>query len=440
MSKSVPHNTFAEREKAFLENAILRDGLENVVTGLGTDKDKNTHNQWVRSGLNRDHDALITRYRECWVAQKVCNILPQDMTREWRRCSTPEATELDEEFNIRNLFREAYTWARVFGTAAIILDLRGTGRADTPLNLNRLKPGCIRSLQVVDRTRLMPTGTVEMDPMDPEYGYPQHYVLGGSTLQIHRSRILRFEGTPLTRYENWRNQWYSDSSLIPLANTIDNFHVAANAAAALVHEANADVVTIQGLQNLLTHPAGEAAIMKRFRVMKQLKSNHNVLLLDDTEDYTTKTIALNGVKDLIWEYLRIIAAAVGIPATRFLSASPDGMNATGESDLNNYIDLLRGMQHAVFDHRLKTIDRILAAHAGIEEYTYQWKCAFPESALQKEERRNTLADSLNKLVTGRVITAEAAIRIMKEEHTYGDIDLGAAPPDLPPNQGANSNE
>ena len=54
-----------------------------------------------------------------------------------------------------------------------------------------------------------------------------------------------------------------------------------------------------------------------------------------------KAINLNGVKDLIWEYLKVVAASVGIPATRFLSTSPDGMNATGESDLNNYIDLIQ---------------------------------------------------------------------------------------------------
>ena len=422
--------TFEEREAQFL------DGLENVVTGLGTDNDKNSYNRWTRSGLNADHETLITRYRECWVAQKVCRILPEDMTREWRRCSTPEAVAADKEMNIRDLFREAAIWARVFGTAAIVLDIKGAGRASTPLDLSRLKPGCIRGMQVVDRTRLMPTGTVEMNPMDPEYGYPQHYVLGGSTVEIHRSRILRFEGTPLTRYETWKNQWYSDSVLIPMAKTIDNFHVAAQSAAALVHEANVDVVTVQGLQGLLTHPAGEQALMKRFRMMKTLKSNHNVLLLDDTEDYNTKTIALNGVKDLIWEYLRIIAAACGVPATRFLSASPDGMNATGESDLNNYIDLVYARQGSDFDPRLRVIDKLLAAHYGIPEFTYEWNCAFPESALQKEERRNTLSESIVNFVNAGVISAETAHKILKEEHIFGDIDLGKVPPAPPAAVGA----
>ena len=81
---------------------------------------------------------------------------------------------------------------------------------------------------------------------------------------------------------------------------------AGTAGAPLVNEASADVVSIEGLQNLLTHPTGEQMLYKRFRMMKQMKSIHNILLMDSKEEYGTKTIALNGVKDLIWEYLHLL--------------------------------------------------------------------------------------------------------------------------------------
>lgn len=428
--------TFEEKEAKF------RDGLQNVMSGLGTEIDKTMHNVWNNTGRNFDHRQLTARYREDWVAQKVCQILPQDMTREWRLIDSEDGVKAEKEFRIRDLFRDAYKWARVYGTSCILLDLKGTGDAANPLNLKRLKPGCIRSLQVVDRTRLFPIGEIIMDPLDPLYGNPTHYQLGGSTQRIHASRILRFEGTELTKYENWRNQWYSDSVLIPLMTTIDNFHTAAQSAAALTMEANADVVTVEGLQNLLTHEAGEAAIMKRFRMMKQLKSNHNIILLDSTEEYSTKSITLSGVKDLIWEYLRVIAAAVGVPATRFLSASPDGMNATGESDLNNYIDLIGGLQSAIFEPRLKTMDCILQAHYGLPEWDYKWCDIFPESATQTAERIKTMAEAFNTLVTGGIMKPEVVLEIMKDQHLFGTVELGTPPPPPPvpsPTQG-NKNE
>ena len=209
---------------------------------------------------------------------------------------------------------------------------------------------------------------------------------------------------------------------------MDNFHLAAQNAAQLVQEAVVDVVTVEGLQSLLTSPQGEQAVMKRFRMMKLMKSNFDVLMLDKTEAYGTKTVALNGVKDLIWEYLRVIAAAVGIPATRFLSASPDGMNATGESDLNNYIDLLKGIQHIEYDHNLDILDKVIQAHYGIPEYCYEWRDIFPESAIQKQERECKLLDSLARLAQQGAITNEAVYALIIKAGIATKEEMGKAPP------------
>jgi len=428
--------SYSDRTKQFKtevkQASRMVDGLENLVTGMGTDADKTTHNVWKNSGRNANHPELTARYREDWIAQKVCNILPQDMTREWRMIDSPEGRQADIELDFRGKVREAYKWARVYGTSCILLDIKGTGAIDKPLNIKRLKPNCIRSLQVIDRTRLFPVGEVDYNPMSPNYGNPEQYILGGSAQRIHSSRILRFEATELPRYEHWRNQWYSDSVLIPLFNTMDNFHTAAQAAAALTMEANADVVTVEGLQNILTNPAGEATILKRFRMMKQMKSVHNIILLDSTEEYNTKTMALSGVKDLIWEYLRVVAAACGIPATRFLSASPDGMNATGESDLNNYVDFLRGQQIAQFDPRVKVLDTIAQAHYGIEPWEYEWNSIFPESSTQIAEREKTQSESLQVMVDSFIISAAEAREILEKRQTYKGVDLTGAAPTPPP--------
>lgn len=189
------------------EEVYLGDGLQNLVTGLGTSMDKSSHNEWVRSNANKDWNTLIARFREDWVAQKVCTIIPQDATREWRKINTEAGVAADKQFRIRKLFLDASKWARVFGTAAIFMDLKKAGKLETPLDLTRLKKGCITSLQVIDRTRLVPTGMTEMNPLSPHYGMPEFYQLAGSTKKIHCSRFIRFEGTELPMYENWKNTW-----------------------------------------------------------------------------------------------------------------------------------------------------------------------------------------------------------------------------------------
>lgn len=423
-----------------IAHTALADGLSNLATGLGTAKDKATHNQWDHSGLNYDHVALSVRYREDWLSQKVCQIVPQDMTREWRKLPDEDAKQADEDFEVDKLFREAYKWARLYGTSFIVLDIDDGRTTDKPVNWKNLKPGCLRSMHVVDRTRIVTLGEIDQQPMSVTFGMPDHYQFVNTTSPIHKDRLIRFEGTELPIYERQRNLWYSDSVLIPLVRQIDNFHTTSFAAAQMVQEANTDVIKVEGLANILQSDAGTSAMLQRFTDWKSIKSVFGVSILDSTEEFDQKKIQLSGVKDLIWEYLKMVSASVSIPATRFLSASPEGMNATGESDLVNYIETLQGLHKDIFVPRLKVVDKLLAAHYDIDEekFAYEWNCIFPESAAQKAERMTKKAEGVVLIVEAGIMSRESGL---KELQTYGcvsqDAEVGSDPNENKPKIGAN---
>ena len=86
--------------KVSINQQTFEDGLENLVSGMGGANDKSTYNKWTHSGKNLDWQQLAARYREDWVAQKVCNIVPQDMTRTWRHIDSDEGREADDELEI----------------------------------------------------------------------------------------------------------------------------------------------------------------------------------------------------------------------------------------------------------------------------------------------------------------------------------------------------
>ncbi len=411
----------------------LYDGLSNLATGLGGAKDKASHNTWTHSGANYDHVALSVRYREDWLSQKVCQIVPQDMTREWRKFESEAAKEADEDFEVAKLFREAYKWARLYGTSFIVLDIDDGRTTDKPVNWKNLRTGCLRSMHVVDRTRIVTLGEIDQKPMSVTFGMPDHYQFVNTTKPIHKDRLIRFEGTELPIYERQRNLWYSDSVLIPLMKQIDNFHTTSFAAAQMVQEANTDVIKVDGLANILQSDDGTAAMLQRFSDWKSIKSVFGVSILDATEEFDQKKIQLSGVKDLIWEYLKMVAASVSIPATRFLSASPDGMNATGESDLVNYIETLQGLHKDVFVPRLGTVDILLAAHYGLAEddFKYEWNCIFPESAAQKALRMKDNDERICRLVETGVVSRESALKEVKD---YGGIHKDATLGDDPNKQ------
>ena len=61
------------------------DGLENVVAGLGTDRDKRSYSVWADPRVLTRME-LENMYRGSWLAKKIVNAVADDMTREWLHC------------------------------------------------------------------------------------------------------------------------------------------------------------------------------------------------------------------------------------------------------------------------------------------------------------------------------------------------------------------
>ena len=411
--------------------SLILDGLSNVMSGMGTGKDIASHNQWNHTGRNLDHLSLSARYREDWISQKICSIIPQDMTREWRKFDNDLGMEADKAFDISNLFQEAYKWARLYGTSFIVLDIDDGRSVDKPVLWDRLGIGCLKGMTVVDRTRIVAVGNIEQDPQAVEYGLPTFYQFVGVPTKLHKSRIIRFEGTDLPIFERQRNLWYSDSVLIPFMDQIDRFHSTAKAANQMVNEANVDVLSIPSLGQKLANDDG--SMLLRFSQFKQMKSVYNIALLDSEELYEQKNMQLSGIKDFLWQNLEVVAAMVGIPTTRFLSVTPSGLSNTGHADIVNYVDLLRGLQEFVFNPRLEIIDTLLSAHFGLSEEVmiYEWACIFPESSIEKAERLKVLSESLSMLCAQDVgiLSRESALQKLKDEGFIPEeATIGEAPP------------
>lgn len=114
------------------------------------------------------------------------------------------------------------------------------------------------------------------------------------------------------------------------------------------------------------------------------------------------------------------------------------MNATGESDLVNYIDLLVGLQRSIFDPRIHVIDKILQAHYQMEPWEYEWNSIFPESDGERAKRASDLAAAMDKLVSKGILSAQVANNVLAQEKVFGTSDLGSVV--TPPEQNNNNNK
>jgi phage-related protein (TIGR01555 family) len=197
----------------------------------------------------------------------------------------------------------------------------------------------------------------------------------------------------------------------------DDFHSAQISVTQMLNESNVDVVSINGLSEILQNSKATEAMIGRFQSWKQIKSVFGVSILDQLETYEQKKLNLSGATDVLWKMLEVVAASVGIPATRFLCSSPSGLGASGHSDVVNYAESLIEKQGDIFVPRLKIIDKLLAAHYEMDykQMEYKFKCIFPESQGEKADRLNTTATSLGILADSGIVSRESALQEAKDQ-------------------------
>ena len=101
--------------------------------------------------------------------------------------------------------------------------------------------------------------------------------------------------------------------------------------------------------------------------INRMKSIYRLLMLGRTWSgtFSRVQVAFGGLAELMNTMPARVAAARKIPYTRFMGNPPKGMNATGESDQDNYILMMEANREAKMRDVLgMQLDPILARHAG----------------------------------------------------------------------------
>ncbi len=358
------------------------DGLRNLVSGVGTGKDKATAWRYIYEPL--DLQQIHAMYTSDWLARKIVDIVPEDMTREWRIWQSERAEDYykaERQLQIRSKVQEALTIARLDGGAAILIG-DGAKDAEKPINFDRLGRGGIKYLHVFSKTELTGTDPI-LDINDPNYLCSEFFEInteGGAIttrVKIHRSRFMFIKGAKVPRslagVGTDDSEW-GLSIFQAIASAIkDASSIAANAAS-LANEAKIDVLKIPELDQRLSDDEGTRRLTERMTLANTMKSTVNTLLIANDEEWDRKEVNLSAFPDLMRSHLQIASGAADIPVTRLLGQSPAGLNATGDSDIRNYYDMTRSKQKG-FEESLEPLDRALKRHvtgAEPDGDTYEW--------------------------------------------------------------------
>ena len=393
---------------------LFGDTLRNVVTGLGTEKDRLSYGRFVNQYLDRAE--LTAMYESEWIAAKIVDAPADDETRAWRNWSggpkqVAALNAVEHDLKVRQRVNRARKMARLSGGSLILIG-DGDPHPEKPMDIARIGKGGLKYLHALSRWDVT-TGPIERDMLSPYFGSPSYYGVhstGGAQVQVHPSRVVRFTGAiqldQTTSFDGW-----GIPALQRVHEAVRNAVTVANNLAALTNEAKIDVFTVPNLNQNAQDPTFRANLLARFGLVGLNKSINNSVLMDGAETWNQKQIGFANHVDVMWGNLEVVAAASDIPATRFLSTSPKGMNATGTSDTRNYYDRLSSGQELDLRPALLPLDIALARHAGVapSAVTYSW------APLWQMSEAETAAIALQKAQAADIyatlgITAPSAMR------------------------------
>lgn len=392
---------------------FVRDGLASMVAGLGTERDKAATVYYTDPAI--DQQQLVAAYRTSWLPRKIIDIPALDSCRNWRAWQAKngqiELIEAEEKrLNVRGKVLEARKKARLFGGAALYIDLGDD--ASQPLKQEAVKKTGIRFLTVLTPRQLQP-GEIETDPLSQFYGRPKSYslVTGSATaLTIHPSRLVIFYGNELPDNDITSGAAFAwgDSVLVSVLDAVKQADSSAANIASLIFEANVDVITMEGLMDYVGTADGERKVMERYRLAGTAKGNNRMLILDGKEKYERKSVSFATLPDLMDRFFQNVSGAADIPMTRLFGQSPGGMNASGESDLRNYYDRVSSSQTLEMQPAMMLLDECLIRSATGKrdaDIHYVWNPLWQMSETEKATVLKTKADAA-RTIAGNGGTSE----------------------------------
>lgn len=430
----------------------MADSLANMFSRLGTGADRNTQSHYCVPLVTQPQAEAA--YRSSWLARKIHDLPPFEMTREGRDWqATKEQIELleatEKRINLWPKIRQALTTARLHGGAALIVGVRTGGSADPslPLDVTRVGKDGLRYTFVASKHQLLAPFGMETDPESDFFGQPAMYEIRGAkgqALRVHPSRVFPFHGAPLLPGMvslSAIDAFWGDPLLVSIKSAIDNSETSQAAVATLLHEMKLDVISIPGLTEQLGTVEGEALIAKRVEAINLLKSMFNALLLDGGEvdgqtgkaiggeTWETRQLSFAQHPELLRQFLSIVGGAADIPATRLLSESPGGLNSTGKGEQDDFDRMISAKQGAEITPVLTPLDEILLRSAlGTRPPEIYWEYAplrpVDETQASENEKREAETVSIYQ-ATGlmpSVALAQAAQNRMVESGRWPGLD------------------
>lgn len=335
---------------------MTKDSFTNALARMGFAQPNVTEGaQYPLTRLTRNYNLMTALYRNHWIIRKVVDVVAKDMIKNWVEFTsgiTPEETDAINRTirhtGIKPKLIEALIWARLYGGSAALMIIEGQEDLSEPLDYDSIMPGQFKGLIVLDRwSGIYPLLETVDDINSPDFGLPKYYMIKEDAtlsdtdvgnIKVHHSRILRFIGDLLPQWEMLAESYWGASVVERLFDELKKRDNTSQNIASLVFLSNLRVLKMQDYGQVLSinNSKAQKSLWTTLQAQNILMNNMGLYVLDQEDDFQTFQYSFSGLPEVYEKFMMDIAGASGIPATKLYGRSPEGMNATGESDETNY--------------------------------------------------------------------------------------------------------
>lgn len=431
-----------------INTSMHADGYANVLNKYGTPQDNSEAYTYECEPIVPDMQ-LTELYEGNGLFSKIIDTPAEEALKHGFSLNIGDSgaeeyvLEVLDSLDFEETASTAVKWSRLYGGAVVVMLIDDGGGLEDPLDYDNIRG--IDELAVFERAVVQPdyisTYMLGMDKgavRFSHFGEPEFYFINGrfGSFRVHESRCLVFKNGVLpSQTSNSLYQTWGMPEYIKIRRALRETTTAHSDAVKLLERSVQAIYSMKNLAQLLATDDGETQVLKRLELIDMARGILNSIAIDaEGENYEFKTFQFSGVKDVIESSCNMLSALTNIPQTILFGRSPAGMNATGESDLENYYNFVERIQKLMLKKNLRRlVDVILASGVSAGkisgkpsykiEFNPLWSMSETEQAAVEQTRA---AAALTKAQTAQVYIDMQALdpsEVRKKLSSDGEYDI-----------------